>query len=96
MLMLTDRAKERLKALVVTTRLQDCRRTLRLAPAASGEFGLVSDIPRPGDRRVQCDGAVVLLLSAPLASRFDGWTMDWLDDSDGTGIGLRLRPGRRG
>jgi hypothetical protein len=95
MILLTDRAKERLKALVMT-RLQGRRRSLRLARAIDGEFGLVSDTPRPGDRRVEHDGTLVLLLSPPLASWFDGWTLDYPDDADGDRGGLRLRPGRTG
>jgi hypothetical protein len=95
MIRLTDRAKERLKALVVTG-LGGRRRTVRLAPAAAGQFGLVSDVPRPGDRRVEHDGTVVLLLSAPLAARLDGWTLDCVDRGDGTGVGLRLQPGWSG
>jgi hypothetical protein len=93
MIVLTDRAKERLKALVLT-RLRGRRRTLRLAPATAGEFGLVSDVPRPGDRRVEHDGTVVLLLSAPVASGLDGWTLDCVGGGDGGRVSLRLRPGR--
>jgi hypothetical protein len=95
MIILTERAKERLKSLVVT-RLQGRRLSLRLAAAAPGQFGLMSDVPRPGDRRVECDGAFELLLSAPLASGLDGWTLDCVDGGDGSSISLRLRPGRHG
>jgi hypothetical protein len=95
MIMLTDRARERLKSLVVT-RLRRRRRSLRLAPGATGQFGLVSDVPRPGDRRVEHDGTIVLLLSAPLANGLEGWILDCVDAGDGTGPGLRLRPAGSG
>lgn len=93
MITLSTRAKDALERLVLA-RLHGLGRSLRLAPAGAAQFGLVPDVPRPDDRRVEHHGTVVLLLSAPLAARLDGWTLDCVEAGDGAGATLRLRPDR--
>jgi hypothetical protein len=95
MITVTDRARDRLKRLILT-HLGGTGRSLRLAPADGAHFGLVPDAPRAGDQRIEHDGTVVLLLKRPLAVRLQGWIIDCVEAGDGSDGRLRLRPKQGG
>jgi Fe-S cluster assembly iron-binding protein IscA len=71
----TERAKERLKDLLVT-KAADASVALRLELTPSGEFAIFPDQQRADDQVVEHQGAAVLLVGQEIAPRVEDTTID--------------------
>ena len=75
MISVTDRARERLKTILMS-KVDNPEAALRLTADAQGEFGLSVDVEAPGDRVIRHKGMKVLVVEGDLASQLEGVTMD--------------------
>jgi Fe-S cluster assembly iron-binding protein IscA len=82
MVNVTERARDRLKALRETT-IDDPAVGLRLETTASGEFGVFPDRQRTDDQVIEHRGAVVLLVSQEIAERVEDTTIDYDESPPG-------------
>lgn len=86
MVTITDRAKEELKRVLLTRRLEPGK-LLRLAipPAWTGEgdFGIVIDTEKEDDYAVKFDGEKVLLIEAGLMGHLESAVVDFKESPEG-------------
>jgi Fe-S cluster assembly iron-binding protein IscA len=85
MVNVTERAKEKLKALLETEG-NDQSVGLRLGATPTGQFGVFPDRERPDDLVVEHDGAVVLLVGQEVAEKVDDTIIDYEESDSGPGL----------
>jgi Fe-S cluster assembly iron-binding protein IscA len=85
MVNVTERAKEKLKALLETEG-NDQSVGLRLGATPTGQFGVFPDRERPDDQVVEHDGAVVLLVGQEVAEKVDNTIIDYEESDSGPGL----------
>jgi Fe-S cluster assembly iron-binding protein IscA len=85
MVNVTERAKEKLKALLETEG-NDQSVGLRLGATPAGQFGVFPDRERPDDQVVEHDGAVVLLVGQEVAEKVDNTIIDYEESDSGPGL----------
>jgi Fe-S cluster assembly iron-binding protein IscA len=85
MVNVTERAKEKLKALLETEG-NDQSVGLRLGATPTGQFGVFPDRERPDDLVVEHDGAVVLLVGQEVAEKVDNTIIDYEESDSGPGL----------
>jgi len=83
MVTVTERAKEELKDILLAAEVSEPEISLRLAPTAPGQFGLVPDKEQEGDQIVEHEGTKVLLVEAELVAPLEGVTIDCQDSPEG-------------
>jgi Fe-S cluster assembly iron-binding protein IscA len=86
MIGITERAKEALLDLRVSTPIDDPQVALRLATGDEGSLELFPDSCRAGDHVLEHQGAKLLLLDQEVSDALTGATID----CEPTGEGLRL------
>lgn len=83
MLVVTERAKEELRA-VLSDGVDEPELSLRLvAASAPGQFGLVPDMEKEGDLVVEHEGIKVLLIDEELSALLETVTIDCREGSEG-------------
>lgn len=82
MLNVTERARERLKALRETA-IDDPSVGLRLETTPSGQFGVFPDRQRADDQIIEHRGAVVLLVGQEIAEQVEDTTIDYDENQPG-------------
>jgi Fe-S cluster assembly iron-binding protein IscA len=82
MVNVTERAKEKLKALLETEG-NDQSVGLRLGATPTGQFDVFPDRERPDDQVVEHDGAVVLLVGQEVAEKVDNTIIDYEESASG-------------
>jgi len=82
MLVVTERAKEELRA-VLSDGVDEPELSLRLVASAPGQFGLVPDMEKEGDLVVEHEGIKVLLIDEELSAFLETVTIDCREDSEG-------------
>ena len=82
MLAVTERAKEKLKSILLS-KVDNPQAALRLTATGQGQLGLMVDVETPGDEVVEHQGSKVLLIEKELATRLEGTTLDVEDTPDG-------------
>lgn len=83
MLVVTERAKEELRA-VLSDGVDEPELSLRLvASGAPGQFGLVPDMEKEGDLVVEHEGIKVLLIDEELSALLETVTIDCQEGSEG-------------
>jgi Fe-S cluster assembly iron-binding protein IscA len=86
MVNVTDRAKTKLKELLVKERSktqgEDQPIGLRLGTMAPGQFGVFPDRERADDQIVEHQGAAVLLVGQDVAEQVEHTTIDYEEESE--------------
>jgi len=86
MLNVTERAKAKLKELLLETESDDRSVGLRLGKTASGALGVFPDRERADDQVVEHDGAAVLLVGQEIAEKMKDTTIDYEEGGPGPGL----------
>ncbi|MBI4609497.1 MAG: hypothetical protein HY726_10860 [Candidatus Rokubacteria bacterium] len=82
MLIVTERAKEELRA-VLADSVDEPGMSLRLVASAPGQFGLVPDAEKEGDHVVEHEGVKVLLIDEELSAHLESVTIDCREMPEG-------------
>ena len=88
MVNVTERAKEKLKELLVT-QTDDPSIGLRLESTSPGAFGVFPDRERSDDETVAHEGTVVLLVGREIADSVHDTTIDYEQDEGGSRLVIR-------
>lgn len=88
MITVTERAKEKLKALLIASEAVP-EEGLRLLPRPDGLFVLALDTELSGDQVVDYEGYKVLLVGIEYFKGLDGKTMECQDTADGAVLFVR-------
>lgn len=90
MLVVTERAKEELRA-VLSDGVDEPELSLRLVASAPGQFGLVPDMEKEGDLVVEHEGIKVLLIDEELSALLETVTIDCREGSEGPQLVIRKK-----
>ncbi|MGH7268735.1 MAG: hypothetical protein ACREMB_28290 [Candidatus Rokuibacteriota bacterium] len=88
MVVVTDRAKQHLKAAVLP-QIDQPGVTVRLAPTGPDTLGLVPDQEKEGEQAVEHDGTTVLLIEGQLAEQLGDAVIDCTDTPAGEQLTVR-------
>ncbi|MBM2827199.1 MAG: hypothetical protein HW403_1263 [Dehalococcoidia bacterium] len=91
MITVTDSAKEELKRILETRRLepgQSLRLTTPPVWTGDGDFGIVIDFQRDGDYTVEHEGVNVLYVDPNLMELLDTGVVDFKETSQGVGFAV--------
>ena len=81
MLVVTERAKKRLKHLLLS-KVDDPQAGLRFNVTDEQALSISIDIEEPGDYVIQYDGLKVMMMKEEMASRLNGFTFDLADETE--------------
>ncbi len=84
MVTVTELAKEELKNILSAAGMSDPEVGLRLAPAATGQFGLMTNKEQEGDQVVEHGDSKVLMIGTELTDTLEGVTIDCQDTAEGS------------
>jgi hypothetical protein len=88
MIIVTESAKETLKAILIASEA-DADEGLRFLPRLDGRFELMLDTKLSGDLVIEHEGYKVLLIGLEYFRVFDGKTVDCQDTRDGMVLFVR-------
>lgn len=83
MVIVTEAAKQELGRMLASTNVDDSELSLRLAPTAPRQLGLVLGTEEEGDQVVEHEARKVLLVGEELSGALEGVTIDCQETSEG-------------
>jgi len=88
MLEVTEKAKEKLKGILIEQNVKDPQAAMRIVSEPSGELRFCIDIEFSEDQVIDYKGKPVLRLAPGVASRLEGKILDVKDFPDGPDFAL--------
>jgi len=88
MLEITEKAKEKLKGILIEQNVQDPQAAMRVVIEPSGELRFCIDIEFSEDQVIEDKGKPVLRLAPQVAKRLEGKILDVKDFPDGPDFAL--------
>lgn len=88
MLEVTEKAKEKLKGILIEQNVQDPQAAMRIVSEPSGELRFCIDIEFSEDQIIDYKGKAVLRLAPEIAKRLEGKILDVKDFPDGPDFAL--------